>query len=70
MIELRLDTQHGPLIGTCALDFTGGEGTWASQDCAVRGASATHDLFLVFTSGGFKFNWWRFDAGIEDGSGS
>lgn len=61
-LELRLDARDGALIGTCAIEGTGGERTWASQTCTVEGASEKHDLFLVFTSGGFKFNWWRFDG--------
>jgi arabinoxylan arabinofuranohydrolase len=77
-IEVRLDTQTGKLVGTCAIASTGGTQTWATQTCAISGASAVHDLFFVFTGGSgslLNFNWWKFigsgtiDAGATGGSG-
>ncbi len=77
-VEVRLDSQTGKLVGTCALASTGGMQTWATQTCAIREASAVHDLFFVFTGGSgslLNFNWWKFigsstpDAGASDGSG-
>jgi hypothetical protein len=65
-IELHLDSQTGTLIGTCAIDGTGGAATWASKTCTVSGATGKHDLFLKFTGSGnsiFKFNWWKFEGG-------
>jgi len=77
-IEVRLDTQTGKLVGTCAIASTGGTQTWATQTCAISGASAVHDLFFVFTGGSgslLNFNWWKFigsgtgDPGGTGGSG-
>jgi hypothetical protein len=72
-IEVRLDSQTGKLVGTCAITATGGAQTWATQTCAISGASAVHDLFFVFTGGSgslLNFNWWRFiGPGIEGGTG-
>jgi arabinoxylan arabinofuranohydrolase len=78
-IELRLDSQTGTLVGTCAIQGTGGAQTWATRSCAVTGATGIHDLFLRFTGGSgdlFKFNWWRFtprdplpDAGTTGAGG-
>ena len=64
-IELRLDSENGTLIGTCAVPSTGGEQTWATESCMVSGAAGKHDLFLKFMGGGFKVNWWQF-AGPGD----
>jgi len=62
-IEVRLDSQTGKLVGTCAIATTGGTQTWATQTCAISGASDVHDLFFVFTGGSgslLNFNWWKF----------
>jgi arabinoxylan arabinofuranohydrolase len=62
-IEVRLDSQTGKLVGTCAVSGTGGAQTWATKSCDISGASGVHDLFFVFTGGSgnlFNFNWWKF----------
>jgi hypothetical protein len=64
-IELHLDTQTGPLLGTCAVSGTGGAQTWTTKSCAISGATAVHDLYLKFTGASgalFNFNWWKFTA--------
>lgn len=70
-IELRLDSQTGTLISTCAIAATGGAQTWATKNCAVTGATGLHDLFLKFTGGGFTFNWWQFSGpgSVDVGTG-
>lgn len=76
-IELRLDSQTGKLVGTCAVTGTGDWQTWATKTCTVSGATGVHDLYLKFTGGSgnlFNFNWWKFNAaskkyGDLDGSG-
>jgi arabinoxylan arabinofuranohydrolase len=76
-MELHLDSASGTSVGTCAIAATGGSTTWATQTCAVSGATGLHDLFMKFTGSGsgdlFKFNWWRFiskdplpDGGASD----
>lgn len=62
-IELRLDSSTGKLVGTCAVQGTGGWQTWNTKSCDVSGATGIHDLYLKFTGGsGFLFNvdWWKF----------
>jgi arabinoxylan arabinofuranohydrolase len=62
-IEIRLDSQTGTLVGTCAVPGTGGWQTWVTRSCAVEGATGVHDLYLVFTGGSgslINVNWWRF----------
>lgn len=64
-IELRLGSQNGTLIGTCTINGTGGDQSWATEICTVNGANGKHDLFLKFTGGSsslFKLNWWRFQG--------
>jgi arabinoxylan arabinofuranohydrolase len=65
-IELRLDSQNGPSVGTCTLPGTGGWQTWTTVSCSVNGATGTRDLYLRFAGGGgslFNVNWWQFAAG-------
>jgi hypothetical protein len=70
-IEVRLDSQTGTLVGTCAVATTGGAQTWATKTCPIAGASGKHDLFFVFTGGSgslFNFNWWKFH-GVDSPDG-
>jgi len=62
-IELRLDAQDGQLVGTCAVEPTGGWQTWATTSCEVTDAVGVHDLFLVFSGGSgslFNLDYWQF----------
>jgi arabinoxylan arabinofuranohydrolase len=72
-IELRLDSENGTLLGTCAVPSTGGPQIWATASCTVSSATGKHDLFLRFTGGGFNVNWWQFagpgDPGMAAGTG-
>jgi hypothetical protein len=70
-IELRLDSQTGTRVGTCAVAGTAGAQTWVTKSCSISGASGVHDLYFVFTGGAgslFSFNWWRF-TGQQAGDG-
>jgi hypothetical protein len=63
-IELRLDSETGPLIGTLQVKPTGGLDKWKTQSCRVKGAQGVHDLYLKFTGGDgllLNFDWWRFE---------
>src|SRR5665213_134020 len=63
-IELRLDSETGPIIGTLKVKSTGSEDKWETQSCSVSGAKGIHDLVLKFTGIGsqlMNFDWWRFD---------
>lgn len=67
-IELRLDGNSGPLVGSCSVPGSGGWQTWATVTCATTGATGTHDLYMRFTGGSgylFNMNWWRFAAGQQ-----
>jgi arabinoxylan arabinofuranohydrolase len=71
-IELHLDSLTGTLIGTCAIQVTGGTQTWVTKSCTVTGATGIHDVFFQFAGSGtgnlFNFNWWKFSGpGATDG---
>ncbi len=55
-IEIRLDSADGPLAGT--LSLRPGTG-WKQQSCRLSGAKGVHDLYFVFTEGGFEWAWWQ-----------
>jgi hypothetical protein len=64
-IELRLDSETGPLIGTLKIKPTGAANRWETQSCSVRGAVGVHDLYLKFTGEALpemNFDWWKFQA--------
>jgi arabinoxylan arabinofuranohydrolase len=68
-IELRLDSETGPVIGTLKVKSTGTEDKWETQSCEVSGAKGIHDLVLKFTgdSGAlFDFDWWKFEQATND----
>jgi hypothetical protein len=63
-IELRLDSETGPLIATLKVKPTGALDKWETQSCRVRGAKGVHDLYLKFNGGGgplLNFDWWKFE---------
>ncbi len=63
-IELHVDAEDGPTIGTCTVSPTGGWQTWTTVSCDVSELSGVHDLFLVFSGGGgylFNLDWYRFE---------
>jgi len=67
-IEIRLDSTNGTLIGTLNVPNTGGDDTFQTVNTTISGASGMHDLFFVFKSGGFDFNWWKFSGSEISGA--
>ncbi|MDP4181070.1 MAG: carbohydrate-binding protein [Bacillota bacterium] len=66
-IEIRLDSPTGTLVGTCAVQGTGGGQTWSTKSCKITGASSVHDLYLKFTGSGsnlLNLNWWKFSSSV------
>ena len=55
-IEVHLDSPDGPLFGT--LQIKPGKG-WTTSGCTLKGAKGVHDLYFVFSGGGFDWRWWR-----------
>lgn len=64
-IELRLGSETGTLIGTCAVLGTGDWQAWTNVSCPITEATGIHDLFFRFTGSGtdflFNVNWWQFE---------
>ena len=68
-LELRGDSQTGPLLGACALTATGG--AWATQTCQLTQTSGVGRVFVSF-GGAARLNWLKFqpvdgDAGTGTG---
>jgi arabinoxylan arabinofuranohydrolase len=64
VVELRLDSETGPLIGTLKVKPTGALDKWKTQSCRVKGAKGVHDLYLKFTGNSsplMNFDWWKFN---------
>jgi len=59
-IELRVGSQTGTVIATCAVDATGGAQTWKTVSCPVTGATGKQDLFFKFSGSNYNFDWWQF----------
>jgi hypothetical protein len=59
-IVLHLDSPTGTVIGTCTVPDTGGWQTWTTVSCPVSGASGTHNIYMVFTTGGLNLEWFEF----------
>ena len=55
-IEVHLDSPDGPLCGTLSVKPELG---WKKVSCRLSGAVGIHDLYFVFTTGGFDWDWWK-----------
>lgn len=63
-MELHLDSATGPLIGTLAIDNTGGEYIFKILSTDITNATGVHDLYMTFKGEDkvslAKFDHWRF----------
>ena len=66
LVEFRLDTVNGPLVGSFSVASTGGWQSWQTIPANVQ-ASGTHTLYVVFKSGQpadfVNLNWIQFGGG-------
>ncbi|PKY00350.1 carbohydrate binding module [Aspergillus campestris IBT 28561] len=65
-IELHLGAVDGKVIGTCAVEVTGGWEKWKTVSCPVEvAADTTDDLFFKFIGDSaddlFNVDWWQFE---------
>lgn len=51
LVQFRVDGVNGPLLGSFALDSTGGWESWHTVPANVGGVTGVHDLYVVFVSG-------------------
>jgi len=67
-LELRGDSETGPLLGTCAVIATGG--AWATQTCQLTETSGVGRVFVSF-GGAARLNWLKFQPlGGDAGTGA
>ena len=62
VLEVRLDSPDGKLIGKTDITSTGGWQEWITKTCNIEAVSGKHDVYLVFTGGEsylFNINWWK-----------
>ncbi len=62
-IEIHLDSETGPIVGTVTVPTTDGWQDYTEVSTSITGAKGEHDLFLRFSGGdGYLFNvdWWQF----------
>jgi arabinoxylan arabinofuranohydrolase len=62
VIEVRIGSKTGQIIGTCQVKNTGGELKWETVKCKITQVSGIHDLYFVFAGSDsdlFNFDWWK-----------
>lgn len=64
-IEMQLNSDDEPKIGSLPVSSTGGWDKWQSDSTTVGGASGTHDLYFLFRSDAtgqlFNFDHGKFN---------
>jgi len=48
----RFSNRPGVLIGTCAVDDTGGWQSWTDVECSIEPTDGVHDVYLRFVGTG------------------
>ncbi|MDX8365586.1 beta-1,3-glucanase family protein [Cytobacillus sp. IB215665] len=62
-IEVRLDSVTGTLVGTVAIQNTGGWQNWVTNTATINNVTGTHDVYFVFkgaAEGIGNLNWVEF----------
>jgi hypothetical protein len=64
LVELRLDSPTGAVLGSFAIANTGGWQSWRTVPANISPVTGTHDVYLTFTSGQpadfVNVNWFTF----------
>ncbi len=63
IIELRIGSLDGKLIGVCDISGTGGSQNWNDAKCRIADVSGVNDLYIKFVGGDghlFNIDWWQF----------
>ncbi|WP_028518148.1 carbohydrate-binding protein [Ruminococcus flavefaciens] len=69
VLEVRLDSPDGKIIGSTEVTNTGGWQEWVTKTCNIEATSGKHDVYLVFTGGEsylFNINWWKPNTPAEE----
>jgi MYXO-CTERM domain-containing protein len=70
ILELRADSEAGPLLATCTMAAT--NGAWATQTCPLAPTAGVHRVYAAF-GGPLRLNWLKFEATgvpVEDQGGA
>ena len=61
-LNLRLDSNKGPIVGTLTIGKTGSVEKYKSFTGKVKDATGVHDLYICFdkASGDVRLDWWQF----------
>ncbi|SHK47565.1 Carbohydrate binding module (family 6) [Xylanibacter ruminicola] len=61
-VNLRLDSNKGPVIGTVTIGKTGSVEKYRVFGGKVKNAAGVHDLYICFdkVSGDVRLDWWQF----------
>ena len=68
-IELHLNSEAGPIIGSCIVSGTGGWQAWETVSCDISRVEGIHDVYFKFTGEDgylFNLNWWKVIEEIPD----
>ena len=65
MMDVRIDSSHGPLICTLNVPHTGGWEKWQTISTKLTtNVEGVHDLYFIFRGNEgaklFNFDWWKF----------
>lgn len=64
LVQVRLDSPTGPVIGDFAIANTGGWQSWRTVPANIAGTTGTHTVYLTFSSGQpadfVNVNWFTF----------
>lgn len=64
LVEVRLDSPTGAVVGSFAIANTGGWQSWRTVPANIAATTGTHDVYLTFTSGQpadfVNVNWFNF----------
>jgi arabinoxylan arabinofuranohydrolase len=64
LIELRLDSPTGKVVGTLKVERTENLENWVVQSCKVSRQPGIHDVYFVFqgtSNNTLRFDWWQFN---------
>jgi hypothetical protein len=64
VIELRIDSLEGKVIGTLKVGSTGSFDSYATMGTSLKGTNGVHDLYLCFKGADdseelFRLDWWQ-----------
>jgi arabinoxylan arabinofuranohydrolase len=64
IMEIRLDSKDGDLLGTVNVPLTGGDDRWSLQTIDIKKVTGIHDVYFVFKGKAsidlMYFDYWKF----------